>query len=229
MGTIENGWRLADILNPSWLRLVGIEKDDDSGGADPDEGDKDRGVGFTEAQRAEIAKILRKERRKYEATIADLRDELEDGKPGGEKGGKPFDQDKDGDNETRQLRRELAEERAAREQDRLIDAAREAAIDAGVDPKRVRRFLRLAELEGIKSSDRERIAEAIAEAVEDNPEFVAKQEPKKDDDSKKDEPKERRPKDSTRDDSTARAASDKADPGFGMDRMRAAYATSDDS
>ncbi len=224
MGTTENGWRLADILNPSWLRLVGIEKDDDGGGGgDPDDGDKDKGAGFTDAQRAEIAKILRKERRKYEATIADLRDELEDRNPGGEKGGKPFDQDKDGDNETRQLRRELAVERAAREQDRLIDAAREAAIDAGVDPKRVRRFLRLAELEGIKSSDLERIAEAIAEALEDNPEFVAKQEPKKDDD----DAKERRPKDSTRDDSTARAASEKGEPGAGADRLRAYYASTE--
>lgn len=210
------------------------DKDDDKdkGG----DGDKDE-PGFTEAQAAYIAKVIRKERRRHEAELADLRDELKP-EPGGEKGGRPFDQEKDGDSETQQLRRELAEERAAREHDKLMEAARKAALAADVDPKRVDRFLRLADLDGIKSTDRERIAEAIADAVEDAPEFVATTTGKKDDDpgdTKKDEPKggkagdDGRSKDSTLDDTTRRPASAEADVEPGIARMRAAYAASESS
>ncbi len=206
MGTCENGWSADDLFTPSWLRLVAIEKGDNGGAKDAeddtedDEDEEEDGKGektFSQADLdALVAKARREERRRLKA-------KAENGRT------KPFDQEKDDeDDDVKSLRRELSELRAEREHDKLMDAAREAAIDAGADPKRVKRFLRLADLDGVKSSDADAIEDAIAEALDENPEFKDPAKSKSSDDeedAEKDEkPKRKRAERSARDDSNGK-------------------------
>jgi hypothetical protein len=209
MGTTENGWAgLDSILGPPWRHLVSIEKDDSGGGGDDDADDQDDattdsadddtddeeddGKKFTQADLDNLVSKARREERRRARARAD----------NGKKGGKPFDQDDDEDDDVRSLRRELSELRAEQEQNKLMDAAREIALDADVDPKRVRRFVRkVAELDGIKSTDTDAIEDAISEALEENPEFLKKTEQKADDEDDE-KPKRKRAKASSRDDTS---------------------------
>jgi hypothetical protein len=209
MGTTENGWTgLDSILGPPWGHLVSVDKDDSgSGGTDDDDtddqddattgsGDDDDtdedadGKKFTQADLDTLVSKARRDERKRARARAD----------NGKKGGKPFDQEDDEDDDVRSLRRELSELRAEQEHGKLMDAAREAAVDAGADPKRVRRFLRLADLDGIKSTDADAIADAITDALDENPEFRKVEE--KADDEEDDKPKRKRAKASSRDDTS---------------------------
>lgn len=184
--------------------------------------------GFTDEQANYIKSVLRKERRRHEQELADLRDELSDTSPVGDP--PPFDQDGNGGkgaggSQMQQLRDELAAERAAREADKVTARAVEVALASGVNPKRAAALVGLAKLDKVRATDTERIVEMVEVAVEEYPEFKAppaKADPK---DAPKDEPRNDRPAASGRDDSGAAPPSTKnADVGAGRARLTAAYA-----
>jgi uncharacterized protein (UPF0335 family) len=212
MGTTENGWAgLDSILGPPWRHLVSIDKDDsgsggtddddtdarddapdDDGGDDDDTDEDENGKKFTQADLDTLVSKARRDERKRARARAD----------NGKKGGKPFDQDDDEDDDVRSLRRELSELRAEQEHGKLMDAAQEAAVDAGADPKRVRRFLRLAELDGVKSTDIDAIIDAITDALDENPEFRKVEEETDEEEDENPKPKRKRAKASSRDDTS---------------------------
>lgn len=189
--------------------------------------DPPKGVDFTDDQKNWIKSVLRKERRRHEQELADLRDELKDtesGKP------PPFDQDGNdgkgaGGSQVQQLRDELAEERRLRESDKVTARAVEVALAKGVNPKRAAALVGLAKLDKVRPTDTERIVELVEAAVEEYPEFKAAP-AKTDDDPPKNEPKnEARPAASGRDDSGSAPPSTKNDNvGAGRARLTAAYA-----
>ena len=215
--TTGNDLDLTTLLGPPWARLVRIETgggsgggsgddDGDEGEGDEDDGDEDDGDDgdeertFTQADLdTQIAKARREERKRLKARggIFGRKGKGDDGK--GDQG----DED-----DPKALRREISELSAKYERSELMAAATDVALDAGADPKRVKRFLRQADLDGVSSDDADAIEAAIEDALEENPEFRAKDEA--DDDEADDDgkgkgkgnpPKRKRARSSTRDDS----------------------------
>lgn len=197
-----------------WLSLVTIAKDDDaSGGADDDtdddvdddedesdddtdDADEDDDAKGKKAKptftQAAVDRLVGKARREERRRLRAKADKA--------KGG-DSDKGDDGDDDVKALRSELAELKAERERDKVLDAARSAAVDADVDPKKVRRFLKLADLDGIKPDDTDAIEDAIADALDENPEFRKADE---DDDGDEPAPKRKRAKRTSRDTSNGK-------------------------